>query len=113
MAKKKGKTRGGKRPGAGRPPGRLNNRTLLLRAGLDQAIPDAVFFKKVKELIDAGDVQMIIQVGKWKGLTDRHELVGDSFPADGVFRSVLSSGEPALAPPARPAKGGGGRHAAG
>ena len=96
------KGRGGKRQGAGRPPGRENNRTILLRAGLDHAIPDDYFFRKVREAIEAGGpsgAQMLIQVGKWKGLSDRHELVGDSFAPGTIFQSILSSGEAALAPP--------------
>ena len=104
MAKRrtgKGKGRGGKRAGAGRPAGRENNRTILLRAGLDEQIPDASFFGWVKKACEMGDVQMIIQVGKWKGLTDRHELVGDSFKPGTIFQTLLSSGEPALTPPAK------------
>lgn len=97
-----GKGRGGKRKGAGRPPGRQNNRTILLRQGLDQEIPDPWFFQKVKKAIEDGGpaaVAMLIQVGKWKGLTDRHEVVGDSFTEGTVFKSFLSTGETALAPP--------------
>ena len=107
MAKRgrgKGKGRGGKRPGAGRPAGRENNRTILLRAGLDQEIPDVYFFRKVREYMDAGGpsaVAMAIQVGKWKGLTDRHEFIGDSFTPGTTFQTLLSSGEPALTPPAK------------
>jgi len=114
MAKRgsgKGKGRGGKREGAGRPAGRQNNRTILLRQGLDEQLPDAWFFEKVKKACEAGDVQMLIQVGKWKGLTDRHEIVGDSFAEGTIFKSTLSTGESALAPPLKkksgdaPAKG--------
>lgn len=99
MKKKPKPGRGGKRKGAGRPPGRLNNRTLMLRAGLDQAIPDAEFFVMLRAACMKGDIQTLIQVGKWKGLTDRHEIIGDTMPADGVYRSVFASGGPALAPP--------------
>lgn len=106
MAKRgKGKGRGGKRAGAGRPPGRQNNRTILLRQGLDEQIPDVYFFEKVRKACDAGDIQMLIQVGKWKGLTDRHELVGDSFAEGTVFKSSLSTGESALAPPSKKKSG--------
>ena len=108
MAKRgtgKGKGRGGKREGAGRPAGRQNNRTILLRQGLDEQLPDAWFFEKVKKACEAGDVQMLIQVGKWKGLTDRHELVGDSFAEGTIFKSTLSSGESALAPPLKKKSG--------
>lgn len=97
----KGKGSGGKRAGAGRPPGRENNRTILLRQGLEEQIPDADFFGWVRKACEAGDVQMIIQVGKWKGLTDRHEVVGDSFTEGTVFKSFLSSGETALTPPSK------------
>jgi hypothetical protein len=78
---------GGARPGAGRPRGRQSDRTILIRAGLDRAIPDALFWRKVRARIEAGDTQMLIQVGKWKGLTERVELDA-ILPRDGVFRVV-------------------------
>lgn len=74
----------------GRPRGRQNNRTLLLRAGLDRAIPDAYFWRKVKELIangGSGAAQMLVQVGKWKGLTEKQEI-DVNLPTDGVFRVI-------------------------
>lgn len=83
----------GKKPGrnlGGRPKGRQNDRTLLVKAGLDRAIPDSLFWRKVKERIEAGDTQMLIQVGKWKGLTERVELEG-LLPRDGVFRVVTAA----------------------
>jgi hypothetical protein len=65
----------------------VNDRTILVRAGLDRAIPDRIFWRKVRERIDAGDTQMLIQVGKWKGLTERSEIE-HLLPSDGVFRVV-------------------------
>ena len=72
MANARGKKPTGKPNG--RPPGRQNDRTLLLRQGLDRAVPDAYFWRKVRERMDEGDTQMIVQVGKWKGLTERQEI---------------------------------------
>lgn len=105
VSKAKGKGRGGKRQGAGRPPGRENNRTILLRQGLDEMFPDPVYLKMLHDLVTHKDTpkqvcaDVLIQIGKWKGYTDRHEIVADTLPADGIFRSFLSSGEAALAPP--------------
>lgn len=70
----------------GRPRGRQNNRTILLQAGLDRAIPDRYFWRKVKEFIDNGDAQVLIQVGKWKGLKEKHEVDFSGVPTDGIFR---------------------------
>lgn len=78
----------GKQPArnlGGRPKGRQNDRTILIRSGLDKAIPDSLFWLKVKERIKAGDTQMLIQVGKWKGLTERTEI-DLLLPRDGVFK---------------------------
>jgi hypothetical protein len=72
----------------GRPRGRLNNRTLLLQAGLDKAIPDRYFWRKVKEFIEAGDAQVLIQVGKWKGLKEKHEVDLSGIPANGIFTVI-------------------------
>jgi len=102
MAKRARKARGGKRRGAGRPKGRQNDRTILLRQGLDETFPDAYCLGKLKKYVEAGGqlgLQALIQLMKWKGYTERHEVVRDTFPADGVFRAILSTGDAALGPP--------------
>ena len=119
MAKRTGKPRGGARAGAGRPKGVSNAKTEERRRETAAAIED--HFKDghsaeyhicqiLLKAASAGDVQAAIHLDNRLQGRPRESLEVTG-PGGGpieqrIFRSRLSSGAPALAPPPLPPDGG-------